>query len=228
MMNSFLLSKWNGQLFGDAKTWDWSQVNSYFFLMRELLVTNKDQYVNAKKDNLIRHCKPHNGKWLDYIVHKEFATLEDWVKDCGGTLGDVLYGVNRVHQNSNNTPKYIYLNTLLSNLGFVFPPVVDIPPKLDAFVDILKYMNDSSYVSPRGNKCLIKKPDGSIVIGYVVDLKYYNLEDRVESHVAVSVPQENPYIADQYIRMSDMPKGMVVYFKTSTGEFRSIDYLLMD
>ena len=222
MMNSFLLSKLTGQL-------DWPQPGSYFFLTRELLITNKDEYLNAKNKNLIRHCKPYNGTWFDYVVHKQCVTLEDWAKDCGGTLADVLYGVNRVHGVSkDNTTKYVYLNSLLSYLGFTFPPTVEIAPKLDAFIDILKYMDDSSDIAPRGNKCLVKKPNGSIVIAHVIDLKYYVLEDRVESHIAVSVPQENPYIADQYVRLSDMPKGMTVYFKTNTGEFRSLDYLLMD
>jgi len=140
MINSTLTRKWNGYNFGvsfsqltNSDAYDWSTYDPYFFLTRELNVSDHAQYIEAKKNNLIRHCKPYRGRWLDYIVMKEFDTLSDWVTDCGATLTDVVYGVNRVHkykwvhsegQNRRvpHTPKYICLAHLLEQLGYVAPP----------------------------------------------------------------------------------------------------------
>ena len=143
MINSFLLNKWTGYSFGVGlasiinETWTWVYEDAYMFLKRELSVTNKEQYLKAKTQNLIRHCKPYRGKWLDYVVHKEFDTLEDWVKDCGATMGDILYGVNRVHLSTRQpyTPKYICLGHLLEHLDYKAPPVVD--TQLQTVEDIL-------------------------------------------------------------------------------------------
>lgn len=145
MINSTLMNKWNGYDFGlgfqeltTSNHCDLTTYNPYFFLTRELAVTNYTEFANAKKQNLIRHCKPYNGRWLDYVVMKEFDTLSDWVTDCGAKLDDVVYGVNRVHkyhwirnEGQNRyvpyTPKFICLGHLLDAIGYTPPTVVTKP-----------------------------------------------------------------------------------------------------
>jgi len=129
-MNQFLLNKWNDVDFGAkfyqiAGTADRHENNAYFFLSRELTITNHDEYLEAKHEGFIRHCKPYCGRWLDYVVQKEFKTLEAWVNDCGAVLSDVLYGTNRVHQyiwregvKVSQRPVYVQLSRLLGFLGF--------------------------------------------------------------------------------------------------------------
>jgi hypothetical protein len=135
MINQFLLNKWKGVDFG-AKYYQIAgtdyhrhEHNAYFFLRRELAVTNHDEYVVAKREGRIRHCKPYCGLWLDYTVNKEFRTFEAWVTDCGAQLSDVLYGTNRVHQyiwregrKVSQSAQYVTLDHMLTYLGFV-PPV---------------------------------------------------------------------------------------------------------
>lgn len=147
MINNVLLGNWSPTFkdFGftlaflantDAK---WYDHNPYFFLKRELGVTAQT-WNDEKKKGTIRHCKVYRGRFLDYIVNKEFDTLADWVKDAGGTLDDVLYGVNRIHKNMwiydkttqekiivPQPTRYVELSVLLKALKYVPPPKVEIP-----------------------------------------------------------------------------------------------------
>jgi hypothetical protein len=148
MINTTLISGWNDvknsfnadlhnvETYGIHPNYDY---NHYLFLKRELGVT-ADTWTEAKKNGLIRHAKLYRGKFLDYIVQKQFNTIEEWVADVGGKMDDVLYGENRVVQGSNwewdpinriqkkipYKAKYVELNTLLSALGYTPPPVADI------------------------------------------------------------------------------------------------------
>lgn len=149
MINSILKSKWNdskNSFDADLSGVDTYGVHSYYdynhylFLRRELDVT-QENWANAKKDGVIRHCKLYRGKFLDYIVHKEFKTIEEWVADAGGKMEDVLYGENRVqnggvwtydratyqHKKVPYKPKYVELSVLLKALGYVEPPKIEIP-----------------------------------------------------------------------------------------------------
>jgi len=62
-----------------------------FFLERELGKMARELYAT----NHYRHCKVYGGGFLDYIVKKEFKTLEDWVADCGADMSQVLFGYNK-------------------------------------------------------------------------------------------------------------------------------------
>jgi hypothetical protein len=147
MMNSILLKNWK-PTYGDFGITlaaltnsdnNWTLHDPYFFLKRELDITSVD-WRAAKVAGKIRHCKIYRGRFLDYVAHKEFNTLEEWAKDAGGTLDDIMYGVNRIHKYSWNhdmttrewisspqRPKYVELNVLLKALGYVPPPRVEIP-----------------------------------------------------------------------------------------------------
>lgn len=110
--------------------------NPYFFLRKELAITH-DTWAAAKQRGDIRHCKVYNGKFLDYVVNKQFDTFNDWLVDAGGKLDEVLYGVNRVHKfvwvrdehnrvtRVSQTPKYVELSVLLRYLGYNEPPAVN-------------------------------------------------------------------------------------------------------
>ena len=51
--------------------------------------------------------------FLDYIVKKEFNTLEDWVADCGATMNDIMYGFNKF----DGVRSYVTLQQLISYLA---------------------------------------------------------------------------------------------------------------
>jgi len=153
MINSILKSKWNEhrssfdadlshvETYGVRPHYDYDH---YLFLKRELEVT-ADNWAEAKRKGLIRHCKLYRGKFLDYVVQKQFNTIEEWVADAGGTLEDILYGENRVkqrfvwhydHETRQSvrvpyTPKYVEFKTLLAALGYVPPPApVEVPAQV--------------------------------------------------------------------------------------------------
>lgn len=112
----------------------------YFFLRKELAVTH-DTWHEAKKRGDIRHCKIYRGRFLDYVVRKEFDSFEDWMKDAGArSLDDVAYGVNRVHKMRFNYQTrvlepghthWVPVQTLLTRLGYIEPPHVEIPETPD-------------------------------------------------------------------------------------------------
>ena len=97
----------------------------YFFFMDELGVlmqSNKypksadsfRQYQELKKTTL-RHMIPCKGEFYDYIVDKNYATLDEWARDNKQSTSNILYGRNRVF--SNNHDSYIMLDDLLFTLN---------------------------------------------------------------------------------------------------------------
>ena len=151
-MNNILLDNWNGYNFGQdlsvlaGNVLYQNESDCYFFLKKELGVT-ADTWNAAKAAGQIRHCKPYRGQFMDYVVKKNFDTLEEWAADAGGSLNDVLYGTNRVrcfdcqynavtdtHYQVPSTPKYVELSVLLRHLGYVAPTVV-VPEFQDIDVD---------------------------------------------------------------------------------------------
>lgn len=165
LINSILKRKWSEHHDGYAVKFDDSTHTSYrqyFFLKRELDVTIEG-WLAAKRVGMIRHCKIYCGKFLDYVVGKEFKTIEEWVADAGGRMEDVLYGENRVQNGRVRTwdpvtrtnsyspykAKYVELNTLLNKLGYVPPPQpVEVPaevvapevPEVDITEILTRYM----------------------------------------------------------------------------------------
>jgi hypothetical protein len=248
-MNQFLINKWNGINFGSDfsevagyPTTDWSTYEAYFFLRKELEeATDQATFRVAQRNGNIRHCKVYNGRWLDYTARKEFNTLAEWVADAGDEMSNVLYGVNRVHKKDyhasynaktfvGQSPKYVTLQHLLNYLGYVEPISVEIPEynAFDRFSDILTELEMvNGPVPPQGRNCLVQKPDNTIVIGRVVDQKYYQLEET-PSEICISVPQNTQYETKSYARLSDMPVGTHVYFRTSDGSFQTISDLMTD
>jgi len=233
-MDNFLQNNWNGYNFGrslnDIANYNgrdgWYTNDPYFFLERELAYKNKTQWQTAKNHGLIRHVKPYNGKWLDYVVHKEFNTLAEWVADCGDSLKNILYGVNRVHHTNYNTqqpqqPKFICLGQLLQALGHVENSITN-----DTFTHIINSLGATKAVSAKGQLCLVKRPDGTIVIARVMDKRFDALDlDDSEPNIVVSVPMNNGTSRD-YARLSDVPTGTEIYFKTIEDEFCLVNSLL--
>ena len=104
-----------------------------FFLRRELAHTQE----SAKRHGVYRHCKPYKGHFLDYIVRKEFATLEDWLTDCGGSsMYDIMFGFSKF--DGRNT--YITLEQLINHLK---PAPVDPEkePEMDELTKFLKQLH---------------------------------------------------------------------------------------
>jgi hypothetical protein len=88
----------------------------YFFLDKELDLYNKAEYsfIREKLAGNIRHCKILHGSktFYDYIAHKEFKSLEEWAADCGSTISNVLYGINRPYESYID---YTTIHNLINN-----------------------------------------------------------------------------------------------------------------
>lgn len=142
MKNSLIKKNWF--MLGHSMVWfdeayRFGTANPYLFLKRELTLIPENWQV-GKENGTIRHCKVlRNGKFFDYIVKREFNTLEEWLADAKDTMDNVMYGVNRVHTqeyvrtadgkwiDQRGTPRYVPLKDVLAKLGYVEPPKVEIP-----------------------------------------------------------------------------------------------------
>jgi hypothetical protein len=100
-----------------------------FFLRREHLYS----YTSAKENGVYRHCKPYKGHFLDYIVQKEFATLEEWVADAGDDMSQVLFG----YQKFDGADSYVTLDQLEDFLN----PLPSLIPQVDEMDDVTRFMN---------------------------------------------------------------------------------------
>jgi hypothetical protein len=238
-MDAILISNLDGSsqtfsnIAGYAKR-DWTTHDAYFFLRWELEVDTYPKYINAYSEGKIRHCKPYRGHWLDYIVRKEFDTLEEWVKDTGDTMENVLYGVNRVHKQDAyasqmagkfvgkpEAPKYVTLKKVLEYYGYVKPT-----PLADSFTDIAIELKMT--IMQEGGKCLVKKPDGVIVIGKIIDIGY-SIYNSKPNHVYILIPTiTNNGHRITYERMSQLPHGTSIYFRTDDGFFHPVEELLKE
>jgi hypothetical protein len=72
----------------------------YFFLQQEVDAgfTPKNARRLAK-DGWLRHLTlTSDGYYYDYIVHKYFDSIFDWVEDCGSDIKDVLFGQNHTYK----------------------------------------------------------------------------------------------------------------------------------
>ena len=238
-MDAILISNLDGSsltfsnIAGYAKR-DWTTHDAYFFLRRELEVTDIKKYYKAWDEKKIRHCKPYCGHWLDYTARKEFNTLEEWVADAGDTMENVLYGVNRVHKQDAHAsqmagkfvgkpeaPKYVTLKKVLEYYGYVKPT-----PVADSFNDIAKELNMT--ITDEGGRCLVKKPDGVIVIGKIIDIKQFKHGDT-PTQVCILVPKiTSSGSSIAYESMSALPHGTIIYFRTDDGFFHPVEQLLKE
>jgi hypothetical protein len=92
----------------------------YFFLEKELYLNmiNYNDFVREKLAGNIRHCRILYGSktFYDYIVHKEFNSLEEWAADCGYTIDNIRYGINRPYISSNERNiDYINIHSLVNS-----------------------------------------------------------------------------------------------------------------
>lgn len=236
-MDAILISNLDGSsltfsnIAGYAKR-DWTTHDAYFFLRRELEVDNYEKYCKAWNEKKIRHCKPYRGHWLDYTARKEFNTLEEWVADAGDTMENVLYGVNRVHKQDAQAslmagkfvgkpeaPKYVTLKKVLEYYGYV-------APLADSFTDIAIELKMT--ITQEGGKCLVKKPNNVIVIGKIIDIGY-SIYSSKPNQVYIIVPQTtNNGHSIAYERMSQLPYGTSIYFRTDDGFFHPVEELLKE
>ena len=247
-MDQFLMNKWTGYDYGVAFSSipgcpsNYSSGIAYFFLRRELSeVTDMNTFRAAQLAGRVRHCKPYNGRWLDYTVRKEFNTLAEWVADAGDTVQNVLYGMNRVHKQDYvetlkarkyvpQTPRYVTLQHLLDYLGYVAPLSVEVPEykAYDRFSDILGKLGSVNTMNlPLTTKCLVKRPDDTLVIGEIIVSVSSELGKTCKD-VRIAVPKGTQYDLKTYDRLSDMPAGMDVYFRTNDGSFKVVDELLSE
>ena len=128
--------------------------NPYIFLKQELDLAKDHQglkhdnyrtYHKLKNSGFIRHCKPlRNGKFYDYIVKKEYDTIEDWVASYNPTgylcethrptnrptLRDVCYGRN------NN----LYPRSLPENHVMPFADAKVVPPMDSRLQDLANHL----------------------------------------------------------------------------------------
>jgi hypothetical protein len=118
--------------------------NPYIFLKQELdFTTNSNQGVNYQKlknAGFIRHCKPlKNGKLYDYIVNKEYDTIQDWIASYNPTtdvkferptLKDVCYGRNR----------QLYPGSFDTNYVMPFPDVKVAPSTDSRLQDLANHL----------------------------------------------------------------------------------------
>jgi hypothetical protein len=93
----------------------------------------------------------------------------------------------------------------------------------DTFNDILKVLGATKVIPPQGQRCLLKRPDGSIIIVHVRDTQFES--DYGESNIVISIPTDDGDMKD-YARLSDIPRGNKLYFRTTENEFCSVKKLL--
>lgn len=90
----------------------------YFFLDKELYLNIETihDFVRERLAGNIRHCKIiwKSKRFYDYIVHKEFNSLEEWAVDCGYTIDNIRYGVNRRHTGNVD---YTNIHNLIYNFS---------------------------------------------------------------------------------------------------------------
>lgn len=216
-INNFLLKKWSEFDHGIPLNRVMDEVRGHvyrpsFFLRTELYFTTPKEWRNAMNRGFVHHCKPHNGKWYDYMSNRHYDTIEDWVSSCGSTLDDVLFGVNRIY--SNHKSIHIHIHQLLDKLGY-----------LDTFTSIAKSLDlDDSLVDTR--LCLAKRPNGSISVSKIRDKKFDSVDPQSSSNIVICVPMDNEDNIVEYSRRSDLPSGMTIYLRATCGAFYSLEDLL--
>jgi hypothetical protein len=115
---------------------------------------------------------------------------------------------------------------------------VDIPemkplpplPGEDLFTDVLRQVNMPDPLEPlplNGTKCLVQRPDQTIVIARFMDYKFYDLEAGGVSRIFLSIPESDKFMNSMYFRLSELPQGYTVFIKTRNGgHFQTLQNLL--
>lgn len=252
-MNNFLLNKSNEQkyLIDFNKISKYKNENvgdtskPYFFLNKELNVRSVVEYNHAKQLGKIRHVIAYKGKWFDYIVKREFNTLSEWAIDAGGTIDDILFGVNRVHELDHNkstydnpvyqTPVFVTLEALLDHLGYVHPPTVKIPKlkRLNTFTDIVRELDMSVDPLHTFGFLVHNTINNTIITANIIDWRNHSTgnDDRSLDYRLICRDEtgSNPYSSKIYLSISQLPEGDEVYFKKlsdNTNTYHSLKKVL--
>lgn len=217
-INKFLIKKWSEFNYGIPLNRVMDEVRGYvhrpsFFLRNELYFTTPKEWRDAMNRGFVHHCKPHNGKWYDYISNRHYDTIEDWVSACGATLDDVLFGVNRIYMNHKSI--YVNIHQLLDKLGYI-----------DTFTSIAESLDLGGDSLRDSRLCLAKRPDGSISVSKIRDKKFDSLDPGARSDIVVCVPIDSDGNITEYSRLSQLPVGMTIYLRGTCGAFYSLEDLL--
>ena len=111
----------------------WLLYKGYYFFKQELALRPTDATWKFMKDEHIRHLIHYKNKYHDYITHKDYDCIEDWAKDNGRELSDILYGVNKIRGEYALSPKQYYVDLLFllqtanpawNKLPDVMPPLI--------------------------------------------------------------------------------------------------------
>ena len=113
----------------------------YFFFNRELdyeSVVDEVEYAKLKNES-IRHLVPYSGRYYDYIVRKEYDSLNEWALENGETLDSIRYGVVKKHRNNALCPVVSWV-TLWDLMTYLDPDYINDPPSdiLAEFDDIVQ------------------------------------------------------------------------------------------
>lgn len=165
---------------------------SFFFKWELENILSKKDYWMARRRNDIRRATFKNGKVWDYIVNKEFETLDAWAYDCGFYADEICYGTNRVYKDC--PPVYVTVNELMDAI------------QRDQFGFLL-----AMEIGERGKKCLAMYPDGLIVEGTVYDDSHIS---RGAYGICVT------FGGEFYYAKSRLPRGVRVYLPQPGGGYR--------
>ena len=82
---------------------------------------------------------PYSGRYYDYIVRKEYDSLNEWALENGETLDNIRYGVVKKHRNNALSPVVSWV-TLWDLMTYLDPDYINDPPSdiLAEFDDIVK------------------------------------------------------------------------------------------
>jgi hypothetical protein len=113
----------------------------YFFFNRELdydSVVDEVEYAKLKNES-IRHVVPYSGRYYDYIVRKEYESLNEWAVENGETLDNICYGVVKKHRKNAANPivAWVELDKLVRYLDPNYTET-RVPNILEEFDDIVK------------------------------------------------------------------------------------------
>lgn len=102
-------------------------------------------------------------------------------------------------------------------------------PGEDTFTDILRQINLPDPLEPlplHGRKCLVQRPDRTIVIARFMDYKFYDLDSTGVSQMFLSIPERDKFMNSMYLRLSELPQGYTVFIKARDGHFETLENLL--
>lgn len=184
-MDSILITNWKTQtndfgyslqqLLCDPLIDDYTH-NPYLYFSWELEnICTRREYWKAYGRKQIRRCVIRNGKFYDFMVKRDFNSLEEWATDSNHDVSSIVYGT--YHMRRGYKAVYVKLKTLINFI------------KNDVFL----YLLNSNVIGLYTNKCIVVYNDIPTICS-VYD-RFYNGE------YTTSIVYEG----NQYFRKSDLP-----------------------